>query len=91
MFFYKDIEDREFQTDRTSMAGRWFGFAHPHLDVTYSISIGSTKGGSDVISMKDVGNNLTHKETGLNLTPYQVYVQSFLLMEVFVVVIVIIW
>ena len=54
------------------MAGRWSGFAHPHLDVTYSISIGSTKGGDDVISMKDVSNNLTHKETGLNLTPYQV-------------------
>jgi hypothetical protein len=46
--------------------------AHPHLDVTYSISIGTYKGGKDVISMKNVGTSLSHKETGLSLTPYQV-------------------
>jgi hypothetical protein len=54
------------------MAIRWSGFAHPHLDVTYSISIGTYKGGKDVISMKNVGTSLSHKETGLSLTPYQV-------------------
>jgi hypothetical protein len=42
---YQDIEDLDFQTDTTSMASRWSGFAHPHLDVTYKISIGSTYGG----------------------------------------------
>lgn len=54
------------------MASRWSGFEHPHLDVTYSISIGTTKGGEDVISMQDVGTSLSHKETSLSLTPYQV-------------------
>ena len=54
------------------MAARWSGFYHPHLDVTYSISIGTTVGGSDVINMKNVGTSLSHKETGLTLTPYQV-------------------
>jgi hypothetical protein len=54
------------------MASRWSGFVHPHLDVTYSISIGTSKGGDDVISMQNVGTSLSHKETGLTLTPYQV-------------------
>ena len=55
------------------MAARWSGFAHPHLDVTYSISIGTTRGDSDVVSVKDIGTSTAHKETGLSLTPYQVY------------------
>ncbi|XP_076113973.1 uncharacterized protein LOC143082259 [Mytilus galloprovincialis] len=68
-----DKEDTDFQKVSSSMAARWSGFAHPHLDVTYSISIGTTMGGSDVVSLKDVGNSLAHQETGLSLTPYQTY------------------
>ncbi|CAC5386461.1 unnamed protein product [Mytilus coruscus] len=70
---FKDIQDLDFQTSTSSMAARWSGFAHPHLDVTYSISIGTTMGGSDVVSMKDVGTSPAHQETGLSLTPYQKY------------------
>ncbi|CAC5386466.1 unnamed protein product [Mytilus coruscus] len=69
----KDIQDLDFQTSTSSIAARWSGFAHPHLDVTYSISIGTTMGGSNVVSMKDVGTSLAHQETGLSLTPYQKY------------------
>ncbi|CAC5370733.1 unnamed protein product [Mytilus coruscus] len=70
---FKDIQDMDFQTATSSMAARWSGFAHPHLDITYKISIGTTMGGSDVLSLKDVGTSLVHKETGLSLTPYQKY------------------
>ncbi|CAG2242937.1 unnamed protein product [Mytilus edulis] len=70
---FKDIQDIDFQTATNSMAALWSGFAHPHLDVTYRISIGTTMGGSDVLSMKDVGTSLVHKETGLSLSPYQKY------------------
>ncbi|CAG2222618.1 unnamed protein product [Mytilus edulis] len=69
----EDKEDTDFQKVSSSMAARWSGFAHPHLDVTYSISIGTTMGGSDVVSLKDVGTSLAHQETGLSLTPYQTY------------------
>ncbi|XP_071123054.1 uncharacterized protein [Mytilus edulis] len=69
----KDIEDTDFQKITSSMTARWAGFAHPHLDVTYSISIGTTMGGSDVVSLKDVGTSLAYQETGLSLTPYQTY------------------
>ncbi|CAG2234222.1 unnamed protein product [Mytilus edulis] len=69
----KDIEDIDFQTSADSMSARWSGFAHPHLDVTYNISIGTTAGGSDVVSMKDVGTSLSHQESGLALTPFETY------------------
>ncbi|CAC5360416.1 unnamed protein product [Mytilus coruscus] len=69
----KDIEDVDFQTSADSMSARWLGFAHPHLDVTYNISIGTTAGGSDVVSMKDVGTSLSHIELGLTLTPFETY------------------
>ncbi|XP_076117799.1 uncharacterized protein LOC143085385 [Mytilus galloprovincialis] len=69
----KDIEDIDFQTSADSMSARWSGFAHPHLDVTYNISIGTTAGGSDVVSMKDVDTSLSHQESGLALTPFETY------------------
>ncbi|XP_052067298.1 uncharacterized protein LOC127706680 [Mytilus californianus] len=69
----EDTEDTDFQKVTSSMAARWSGFAHPHLDVTYSLSIGTTMGGSNVVSMKAVGTSLAHQETGLSLTPYQTY------------------
>ncbi|CAG2233138.1 unnamed protein product [Mytilus edulis] len=69
----KDIQDLDFQTSTSSMAARWSGFSHPHLDLTYSISIGTNMGGSDVVSMKDVGTSLAHQQKGLSLTSYQKY------------------
>lgn len=51
---------------------RWSGFDHPHLTVTYTISIGTTKGGNDVINSKNVGTSTYHEENGLSLTPFQV-------------------
>ncbi|XP_076085327.1 uncharacterized protein LOC143056126 [Mytilus galloprovincialis] len=70
---FKDIQDLDFQTATNIIAARWSGFAHPHLNVTYRVSIGTTIGGNDVVSAKDVGISLLHKETGLSLTPYQKY------------------
>lgn len=65
------------------MSARWSGFAHPHLDVTYKISIGTTSGGSDVVAPKDVGSVLMHQETSLTLTPYQVeFVQCNILRDI---------
>ncbi|CAC5360413.1 unnamed protein product [Mytilus coruscus] len=69
----KDIEDVDFQTSTTSISARWSGFAHPHLNVTYKIGIGTTAGGSEVVSMKDVGTSLSHQESGLSLTPFETY------------------
>ncbi|CAG2247188.1 unnamed protein product [Mytilus edulis] len=69
----QDIQDLDFQTATNIIAARWSGFAHPHLNVTYRVSIGTTIGGNDVVSAKDVGISLLHKETGLSLTPYQKY------------------
>jgi hypothetical protein len=56
------------------MSARWSKFTHPHLDVTYSISIGSAKEGDDVVTLKNIGNVLSHKETGLSLTPFKVII-----------------
>lgn len=56
------------------MSARWSKFTHPHLNVTYSISIGSAKEGNDVVTLKNIGNVLSHKETGLSLTPFKVII-----------------
>ena len=69
---FQDIEDIDFQTDTTSMSARWTGFAHSHVVVTYSINIGTSKGGNDILDMKDVGTSLAHTESGLSLVPYTV-------------------
>lgn len=56
------------------MSARWSKFTHPHLNVTYSISIGSAKEGNDVVTLKNIGNVLSYKETGLSLTPFKVII-----------------
>jgi hypothetical protein len=56
------------------MSARWSKFTHPHLNVTYSISIGSAKEGDDVVTLKNIGNVLSHKETGLSLTLFKVII-----------------
>lgn len=63
------------------MAIRWSGFEHPHLNVSYSISIGSSVGGSDVLQMTNVGTSRYYTHTGLNLQLLQVTVYKLISLQ----------
>ena len=54
------------------MAARWYGFQHPHEDVTYHIAIGTTPGTDDVTGFADIGSVTEHTEVGLSLSVQQV-------------------
>ncbi|CAC5414424.1 unnamed protein product [Mytilus coruscus] len=69
----QDIQDVDFHTDLSTLAARWSGFDHPHLTVTYTISIGTTKGGNDVINSENVGTSTYHKQSGLSLITFKIY------------------
>ncbi|KAK3100189.1 hypothetical protein FSP39_015958 [Pinctada imbricata] len=68
-----DIDDIDYQTDTTSLSARWSGFEHPHLDVTYKFSVGSTKGSSDVVPETDVGSVTSYTSSSLSLTDFEIY------------------
>ncbi|KAK3082667.1 hypothetical protein FSP39_002132, partial [Pinctada imbricata] len=68
-----DIEDVDFQTDRTSLAARWWGFTHQYLSVTYDVTIGTTPGADDVLTRTSVGINLQYQATGLTLSARTTY------------------
>ncbi|XP_063399976.1 uncharacterized protein LOC134684607 [Mytilus trossulus] len=69
----QDIQDVDFHTDASTLVARWSGFDHPHLTVTYTISIGTTKGGNDVVNSKNVGTSTYHEENGLSLDSFKKY------------------
>lgn len=71
----QDICDIDFHTDASRLVAHWTGFAHPHLAVTYKISVGTTMGGDDVTSPTDVGTSTSFVITGLPLTAFQVCFQ----------------
>lgn len=73
---FKDIEDIDFQSETDKISARWSGFYHPHSNVTFTMSVGSTKGGTDVVNAKNVGTNTKYTLTGLSLTNLQVRIRD---------------
>lgn len=72
----KDIEDIDFQSETDKISARWSGFYHPHSNVTFTMSVGSTKGGTDVVNAQNVGTNTKYTLTGLSLTNLQVRIRD---------------
>ncbi|XP_069133969.1 uncharacterized protein [Argopecten irradians] len=70
---FTDIEDSDFQTDQSRLQARWLNFDHPHLDITYRISIGTTSGGSEIYGPASVASNHSFEQTGLSLVLWQTY------------------
>lgn len=73
---FKDIEDIDFQSETDKISARWSGFYHPHSNVTFMMSVGSTKGGTDVVNAQNVGINTKYTLTGLSLTNLQVRIRD---------------
>lgn len=73
---FKDIEDIDFQSETDRISARWSGFYHPHSNVTFTMSVGSTKGGTDVVNAQNVGTNTKYTLTGLSLTILQVRIRD---------------
>lgn len=73
---FKDIEDIDFQSETDKISARWSGFYHPHSNVTFTMSVGSTKGGTDVVNAQNVGTNTKYTLTGLFLTNLQVRIRD---------------
>lgn len=73
---FKDIEDIDFQSETDKISARWSGFYHPHSNVTFTMSVGSTKGGTDVMNAQNVGTNTKYTLTGLSLTNLQVRIRD---------------
>lgn len=73
---FKDIEDIDFQSETDKISARWSGFYHPHSNVTFTMSAGSTKGGTDVVNAQNVGTNTKYTLTGLSLTNLQVRIRD---------------
>lgn len=73
---FKDIEDIDFQSETDKISVRWSGFYHPHSNVTFTMSVGSTKGGTDVVNAQNVGTNTKYTLTGLSLTNLQVRIRD---------------
>ncbi|XP_076113981.1 uncharacterized protein LOC143082265 [Mytilus galloprovincialis] len=69
----KDIEDRDFTPETTSLAVRWTGFIHPHQHVNYSACIGTVPSTCDTSAMKTLETYKSYTFTGLNLQPFQKY------------------
>ncbi|XP_022107048.1 uncharacterized protein LOC110988105 [Acanthaster planci] len=71
---FEVAQDVDMQTDTTSISARWYGFEHPHLDISYEIAVGSEGGDSDISGgYIDVGNVTSYHLDGLNLTPLMTY------------------
>lgn len=73
---FKDIEDIDFQSETDKISARWSGFYHPHSNVTFTMSVGSTEGGTDVVNAQNVGTNTKYTLTGLSLTNLQVRIRD---------------
>lgn len=69
---FKDIEDRDFTPETTSLALRWTGFIHPHQHVNYSACIGTVPSTCDTSAMKTLETYNSYTFKGLNLQPFQV-------------------
>ncbi|KAK3581576.1 hypothetical protein CHS0354_031922 [Potamilus streckersoni] len=68
----RDLQDIDFQDNRKWIAVTWSGFYHPHLDILYSVALGTTPGGTNVRNFQSV-NGTSATFEGLNLNIYQTY------------------
>ncbi|KAL3841826.1 hypothetical protein ACJMK2_019925 [Sinanodonta woodiana] len=68
----EDLQDIDFQVSQLKIAATWSGFYHPHLDIFYSVALGTTPNGTDLRSFQLInGTSVTFK--GLSLTVYKKY------------------
>ena len=58
----------------STISAAWYGFEHPHLDVSYEIAVGSEgPGASDVTAgFENVGNVTSYQLVDLQLQPLRV-------------------
>ncbi|XP_022105050.1 uncharacterized protein LOC110986986 isoform X2 [Acanthaster planci] len=68
-------KDIDVQMNTTSISARWFGFDHPHLNISYEIAVGSGRDDlSDVThGFVNVGSATFYCLNGLDLTPLTTY------------------
>ena len=65
--------DVDVQMSNSSIRAHWFGFHHPHCDLTYSFGVGSRSGEVDVSNgYIIVGDKTDHEEFGLPLQYFKV-------------------
>ena len=71
--FGQVLNDADIQQEDDYLAIRWFGFQHPHLNVTYRVAFGSEPGENDVSRgyFSVVGNTFFSLKD-LNLTAFKV-------------------
>ena len=74
MFVFLQSEpDIDSQVETSSIAARWYGFDHPHLDISYQFAIGTNPGTSDVSgSFVNVGSATEYTMSDLSLGQQQV-------------------
>lgn len=70
-FSLKEVEDIDYQSITDRLGARWSGFSHPHLEVTYSVGIGTDEKMTNVRAFEPV-NTTSYLFQGLNLQLYQV-------------------
>ncbi|XP_072034094.1 uncharacterized protein [Amphiura filiformis] len=71
---FGEVRDIDVQPHTDSLAIRWYGFQHPHLNITYKVSFGAEPGQSELTDgYISVGNNHSFEATELSLVPFQTY------------------
>ena len=65
--------DTDLVLDSDWLSARWDGFDHAHLNVTFSVGLGSIPGADDVVPFTWVGMETQHSFTNLTLQSEQQY------------------
>jgi hypothetical protein len=69
---YQDL-DVDVLLDPSELGARWAGFLHPHLNVTFSVSLGTRPFSQDVVAMTTVGENTSYEFDGAYLNHSNTY------------------
>ena len=69
---YQDL-DVDVLLDPSELGARWAGFLHPHLNITFSVSLGTRPFSQDVIAMTTVGENTSYVFDGSYLNHSTTY------------------
>ncbi|XP_069132408.1 uncharacterized protein [Argopecten irradians] len=69
----EDIQDIDFQNDISNLRVKWKGFSPSHLNVTYTVSAGTTKNSSDMFGPLYVGYETTYLIEGLQMEQLETY------------------